>query len=207
MPLVYQQNINATTRLGLWHIQEDESFFLREVPLSRQITHPHKRLQHLAGRLLLKVLFPSFPLDLIKVADTRRPYLEDDAFHFSISHGGDYAAVLVSTRFRVGVDIEIPQEKISRLSGKFLGSKELAVISAWPLDEIQRLTLAWSVKESLFKWYGQSVIDFREHLLIEEASTEGHTFLASCRIQKHEPRHLVVRGQWQEGCILTHVLS
>jgi hypothetical protein len=50
MPLVYQQNINASTKLGVWHIEEPEAFFLEQVPLQREITHPNKRLQHLAGR-------------------------------------------------------------------------------------------------------------------------------------------------------------
>ena len=66
MPLFYQQDINETTRLGVWQITEDESFFLEKVPLSREITHPHKRLQHLAGRYLLQSLFPDFPYELIQ---------------------------------------------------------------------------------------------------------------------------------------------
>ena len=31
MPLVYQQNINETTKLGVWHITESEAFFLQQV--------------------------------------------------------------------------------------------------------------------------------------------------------------------------------
>ena len=31
----------------------------------REISHPHKRLQHLAGRYLLPQLFENFPLKLI----------------------------------------------------------------------------------------------------------------------------------------------
>jgi len=57
MPLVYQQNINALTRIAVWHITETEDFFLASVPVQREISHWHKRLQHLAGRLLLKELF------------------------------------------------------------------------------------------------------------------------------------------------------
>ena len=53
MPLVYQQNINAVTKIGVWHIAEAEDFFAT-VPLQKEITHWHKRLQHLAGRFLLK---------------------------------------------------------------------------------------------------------------------------------------------------------
>ena len=53
MPLVYQQNINEATKMAVWHISEREDFFLKKVTLSNNITHPHKRLQHLAGRYLL----------------------------------------------------------------------------------------------------------------------------------------------------------
>ena len=105
MPLIYKQQINAATKIGVWHITEEENFFLQFVPLQRSITHPHKRLQHLAGRFLLLEMFPDFPLSLIQIADTRKPFLEDEAFHFSISHCGDYAAIIVSTKNRVGVDI------------------------------------------------------------------------------------------------------
>ena len=73
MALFYQHNINESTKLGIWKIEEPEEFFLAEVPLNRAITHPHKRLQHLAGRYLLKYLFPDFPYTEIVIADTRKP--------------------------------------------------------------------------------------------------------------------------------------
>lgn len=207
MPLVYQQNINESTRLGVWHIEEDESFFLGRVPLGRSITHPRKRLQHLAGRLLLSELFPAFPVDLIRIADTRRPFLDDDVFHFSISHGGDYAAALVSTTQRVGVDIEIPHNKIEKLSGKFLSPEEKNLIGAWQVDNVRQLTLAWSIKESLFKWYGRSEMDFRKHLQILNTGHEGEWFTADCIVSKHEARELTVRGRLLHGYVLTYVVS
>ena len=102
MPIFFQQDIDESTRLAIWEIGEEESFFLSQVPLQREITHPHKRLQHLAGRYLLKYLFPDFPVELILIADTRKPYLEDEAYHFSISHCDNYAAVVASKESRVG---------------------------------------------------------------------------------------------------------
>ena len=75
MPIFFQQPINDTTRLGIWKIEETEEFFKRNVPLHRDVTHPHKRLQHLAGRFLLPYLFPDFPPELIQIADTRKPFL------------------------------------------------------------------------------------------------------------------------------------
>src|SRR6187397_2210460 len=96
MPIFYQQDIDESTRLAIWKIEETEDFFLKSVPLQKEITHPHKRLQHLAGRFLLKHLYPGFPVALIKIADTKKPFLEDEAYHFSISHCNDYAAAIVS---------------------------------------------------------------------------------------------------------------
>src|SRR6476619_5838013 len=116
MPLFFQQQVNLHTKLAIWKIEEAESFF--DVPLQRSITNPHKRLQHLAGRYLLRYLFPDFPLDLIRIADTRKPFLEDEAFHFSVSHCGNFAAAIVSTVRRVGIDVEIPSEKVQRIRPK-----------------------------------------------------------------------------------------
>ena len=173
MPVVYQQNINATTRIGLWHIEEAEDFFLKAVPLQKNISHWHKRLQHLAGRYLLKELYPSFPLELILIADTRKPFLEDEAFHFSISHCGNYAAAMVSTKHRVGVDVEEVTNKIRRIVHKFLDADELALIPENDYNKIA--TLCWSVKETIYKWQGSGGVDFIKHIHIEkiEGKDEG----------------------------------
>src|SRR5206468_11942825 len=120
MSIFFQQDLNGSTKLGIWKIEEEENFFLRKVPLQHEITHPHKRLQHLAGRYLLKYLFPDYPFELIRIADTRKPFLENDAYHFSISHCGDFAAAIVSSDKRVGVDVEIFSEKIWRVKDKFI---------------------------------------------------------------------------------------
>ena len=124
MPLFYQQDINETSRLGVWRITESPDFFLAQVPVHRGITHPHKRIQHLAGRFLLRHLFPDFPMEMIMVADTRKPFLEDESFHFSISHCGDWAAAIVSRVNRVGIDVEMITPRIHRIVPKFLHPSE-----------------------------------------------------------------------------------
>lgn len=199
MPIFFQQEIDKDTRFAIWKIEEAEPFF--NVPLQRHITHPHKRLQHLAGRYLLKHLFSDFPLELIKVADTRKPYLEDEAFHFSISHCGDYAAAIVSRNKRVGVDIEIPTPKVEKIKHKFLHPEELAWLNgepsmvkgkcSKPQEESNKpeekiggakpkpqtanfqtstaeLTLLWSAKEAVFKWWSYGAVDFSEMIRIDD---------------------------------------
>jgi phosphopantetheinyl transferase len=187
MPLVYQQNINADTKIGVWHIAETEAFFETRVMIQNVISHPHKRLQHLAGRYLLTELFDDFPLSLILIADTRKPYLENEMYHFSISHCGDYAAVIASNKSRVGVDIEIPREKIWSLKEKFLNREEYELLSVLPLPELQQLTIGWSIKEAMFKWYGNGRVDFRKHLRLRQLNHKNGVFYSDCVVLKSLP--------------------
>lgn len=180
MPLFYQQNINATTRLAIWKIEETEDFFSSTVPLQREITHPHKRLQHLAGRYLLRFLYPDFPHNEILIASTRKPFLLDEQYHFSISHCGDYAAAIVSSNHRVGIDIEIPTAKVLRIAHKFLSEEEGQEFGIWNLESgIQLLTsnfilptLLWSSKEAIFKWWGNGEVDFSKMIRLEKFQLE-----------------------------------
>jgi phosphopantetheinyl transferase len=171
MPLVYQQNINATTKMAVWHIMEDEDFFLLAVPLQREIKHWHKRLQHLAGRLLLREMYPDFPVELIQIADTKKPFLADEPFHFSISHCGDYAAAIVSKTHRVGVDVELLNTKIEQIQHKFTSNEELKIFNIQhSILNSQILTLCWSVKESVFKWWGRGEVDFKKDIVLQSVS-------------------------------------
>jgi 4'-phosphopantetheinyl transferase EntD len=177
MPLVYQQNINAVTKMGVWHITETEGFFAN-IPLQKEITHWHKRLQHLAGRFLLQDLYPKFPLALIKIADTRKPFLPNEKYHFSISHCGNYAAAIVSKENRVGVDVEIVSAKAPMVKHKFLSAQEQNLISH--LDVNKACTLFWSVKESVYKWYSKGGVDFKEDIPIQSFTGNLNEGIVTC---------------------------
>lgn len=197
MPLVYQQNINRSTKLGVWHLAEEADFFLQQVPLKTMITHPHKQLQHLAGRYLLKKLYPDFPYELIQIADTKKPYLANEAYHFSISHCGEFAAAMVSNEQRVGVDIELITAKVEKIKNKFLSQKEQLLIAGLQLSQNNLLpgallTAAWSIKESLFKWYGDGQVDFKKHLVIEQIIFTKDEAVAHCSFLKGKPQTLLV---------------
>jgi phosphopantetheinyl transferase len=207
MPLIHHQQINSATKIGVWHITEEENFFLQKVTLQRSITHPHKRLQHLAGRYLLLDLFPDFPLPLIQIADTRKPFLVDEAFHFSISHCGDYAAAIVSTQNRVGVDIEVPHPKVERIQHKFITEKESELLSNVDANGYNLLTMAWSIKEAMFKWQGIGEVDFKKHMQIEAINKTSNGFVADCIFCKEMPTHLQVHNILVGGNNLSWVLT
>jgi phosphopantetheinyl transferase len=202
LPVFYQHQINENTRLGVWKIEETEEFFKGNVPVHRDVTHPHKRLQHLAGRFLLQFLFPDFPYEMIQIADTRKPYLPDEQYHFSISHCGDYAAAIVSNANRVGVDVEIPVEKILAIRDKFLSGTEKEV---WkdPNDK-EQTTLLWSSKEAIFKWYSAGKVDFRQHIqLFNQQDGKG---TIDCFFAKDESE-LKVNYRVFDGLVLAWVVS
>lgn len=220
MPIFFQHQINETTRLGIWKIEETEEFFLSNVPLQREVTHPHKRLQHLAGRFLLQFLFPGFPYDLIRIADTRKPFLPDEQYHFSISHCGDYAAAIVSSDKRVGVDIEVITTRINAISRKFLSDAELKYLSTedelflkqWGFKErveTEFLTLLWSSKEAVFKWYGNGQVDFREHIQMNSNIffSDNDWLQIPFVFTKTMAKQLIIHGKLIDGLTLAWVMS
>ena len=206
MPIFFQQQINETTRLGIWKIEETEEFFKANVPQHRDVTHPHKRLQHLAGRFLLQYLFPAFPYELIQIADTRKPFLPNEEFHFSISHCGDFAAAIVSTNKRVGIDIEIPVEKIAVIKHKFLTAKEHEIFNLIEPreDRLQQATLLWSAKESVFKWYGNGGVDFRKEIQLQKQDIANETI--DCLFAKNNAQ-LDVYYRQLDHLVLAWVIS
>jgi len=209
VPLFFQHTISETTKLGIWHIKEDENFFIEKVPLQQSITHPHKRLQHLAGRYLLQYLFPDFPYAEILIADTRKPYLPNEQYHFSISHCGDYAAAIVSSTDRVGVDIEIPSEKLERIAHKFIheNEKHFLVNGQWSMVNNQLLTVLWSAKEALFKWYSLGGIDFKEHMQLTNAiQKQNDNLILPFVFKKNESIELIIVSKIFDGLVLSCVL-
>ena len=204
MPLFYKKDINPTTSLAIWKIEEPEAFFLAFVPLKSDITHPHKRLQHLAGRYLLQYLYPDFPISSIQVADTRKPFLQNEKYHFSISHCGDYAAAIVSSSQRTGIDIEMVRPTVGKIAHKFLHPEEITRLFGDGIDtsrsitdqvaadvllpQLTNLTVQWCTKEAVFKWWGLGDVDFSEMIRIDSLKIENEGIITS-RFIKDPPIH------------------
>lgn len=205
MPIFFQQQINDTTRLGIWKIEETEEFFKGTVPQHRDVTHPHKRLQHLAGRFLLQFLFPGFPYELIQIADTRKPFLPNEQYHFSISHCGDFAAAIVSKDSRVGIDIEIPVQKILKIQDKFLSEDEKSLFNIQiKIPDFRLPTLLWSAKESVFKWYGDGGVDFRKEIKLRKRHEANGTI--DCLFSKNNT-DLIIHCRQFDHLVLAWVVS
>ena len=212
MPIFFQHTINDRTRLGIWKIEEQESFFLQKVPLKQHVSHPYKRLQHLAGRTLLPELFHDFPLDEIMIADTRKPFLENEKYHFSISHCGNFAAAIASSEERVGVDIELVTPRLKNIAHKFLTEQEKRYLEQWSALSalyLQMLTIVWSSKEAIFKWYGNGSVDFRRDMALDGAIVfePGEWISVPFVFRKHGPVKLKIHARTFDGLVMAFVVS
>jgi len=205
MPLFYQDRPIEDISLAIWHIQEEEAFFLKKVPLSKEIQHPHKRKQHLAGRYLLSFLAPDFPLSEIAIADSRKPYLTGDKYHFSISHCGDYAAAIISTSKRVGIDIEIFDKKVIRIQHKFLNNEELEfTLQNYP-GNLSLYTTLWCAKEAIYKWFSFGKVNFKENIRLSAFSLKNKGSFPARFLNEQLAAKLLVRYQLFQDLSMTWV--
>ena len=168
MPLFYQQNINATTKMAIWSITESLDFFESKVHTHLEITNSIKKTQHLAARYLLKQLAPSIDMDGLKYAANGKPYFENHPIHFSISHCNGFAACIINSMQPVGIDIELIQDRVAKVAHKFLHATEQEKIkSLLDKDQLEQYTFFWAAKEAMYKMHEKLGIDFSQNLRIE----------------------------------------
>lgn len=207
MPLIFSEIIDRDTKIGVWEITEAQDFFSPRTGLPSGITHPQKRLQHMAGRYLLTEMAPSIRLQEISISSAGKPLLTGSGPHFSVSHCRNRAAVIVSDTHEVGVDVEYPNEKIRLISHKFLLPEEKEMLLAAEPDEVNCLTMAWSIKESMFKWHGRGGVDFRNHLHINSLQPGPGWWSAACTVRRIADVEMTAYVRMVDGCFLSFVRS
>jgi phosphopantetheinyl transferase len=207
MPLVYQQNINEDTKLAVWQIDEDVAFFASELSVQKAIHHPIKRLHHFAGRYLLTQLDPNFPIAEIEIMPSKKPFIKAGDWYFSVAHSGNYAAAIISRSSNVGIDVEAPNVKVLHLKSKFLSENEMVNLSAVDKDEITQLTIGWSIKEVLFKWYGLGQLDFKSNLQIKQMNVQKENWQFACTVDTKETQYCLVEVKLVNDMILSWMVK
>lgn len=207
MPLVYQHIINEHEKLAVWKITESSSFFAEKTGLITNISHPHKMLQFMAGRYLLKLLAPNLDLHSLVISTSGKPMDSSGELHFSISHCKDFVAVCVCRKNAVGIDIQFPEKKLEILHPKFLSELDRKVLATMPVQNLTQLCFGWSVKESLFKWYGKGEVNFIKHLHIEQMRCVENEYHFFCRFSKEEEQYVMVKGFVIDNHVLTYTIT
>jgi phosphopantetheinyl transferase len=163
MPLLKEWNIGDHGLAAIWKVEEPESFFKGHTGIEVDMKNEKRRIEHLAGRFLLKHLEEDFPILNIGKDEHDKPRIDNNEYFFSISHSWPYVAAVIDPYSEAGIDIQTWHPNIERIQHKFLSSEEQEMFQNDP----KLLTLAWCAKEAAYKWNGRRGVDFIEHLPIE----------------------------------------
>ncbi|TAE83363.1 MAG: 4'-phosphopantetheinyl transferase superfamily protein [Bacteroidetes bacterium] len=169
MAIVKTLTPHENTFLLVWKITEDAET-LKKLVHRVNDTHSANAQKHLhwfASRAALAVHFGGNTMLEIAKDQFNKPSLKvgEQAYHLSITHSNNYAAVLFSKTYLVALDIEKVDNRIGRVSHKFMNAAELEML-AGELNPVNAQTLIWSGKETLYKYYGQKELDFKQHMTI-----------------------------------------
>ena len=188
MAIVYRQRVDDDTEFALWKIEEQAEELYNQLQLNEsekafveQISNGKRHLHWLGTRVLLRKMLLTDEYIDCKVDEHGKPYLVSLPYHISFSHSFDYAAVMISKKHPVGIDIENVKDKVERIAHKFMSPRELAFIN----DEhkIQQLYVCWCAKEAIYKCYGQKAVSFLDNISLQpfELVSQG---IVNARLQK-----------------------
>ena len=171
MGLFQKKTINYNAKLGIWKIEETIELLIENVQLStddqlqlKQLTHIKRKLEWLCTRKLVAELTESN----VSISRNRfnKPSLIGSSSKISISHSGDYIAIILDEQEETGIDIQEIRTSIATIKFKFLDDKELNAVDL--SNEIEHLHVYWGVKESLYKVYGREMLSFKNDISVEK---------------------------------------
>jgi len=180
MPLYNTLQPNSQITVKIWKITESYNDLLKPLtlkPKSLERVLGMKSELHQQGFLSVRHLLRAFGYsdnDLF-YDDNGKPHLKDGK-HISITHSFTFSAVAVSDTI-VGIDIEKKREKITVIAHKFI-EYEFDYLNAESDNYINKLTVIWCIKESLYKLFATSGLSFKDHCLVIPFSENDESTIA-----------------------------
>ena len=169
MAVVNIREVYPGVSLGLWQMDESpEQLFdlyphllLYRSSLDNKYKNDGRKLEFLAIRALM--------YEMLRVNGASKGLLSHAGdfthngqgkplfrgYHVSISHTKGYAALILSKKSEVAVDIEYMSDRVERIASKFLRKDERA-------DSLDAKLVHWCAKETVFKLFSE------ENLLFED---------------------------------------
>lgn len=169
MPLILLEDISPDVKLGLWKMEESaEDLFVQNPRLALQKERVYDSYSSDQRRrevfTVRQLIYDMVGDDVILSHDEYGcPYLSN-GLNIGISHTRGCAAVIVSSCFKVSVDIEYISERVSHITDRFLRMDEQAETL---IDKL----IHWCTKEALYKLYPDDHLAFMDMQLL---SIEGN---------------------------------
>jgi len=151
-------------QIGIWKILDNE-VKLNKNDLFNTNYHPNiytykntkRKEEIIATRKLSKIMFPEY--NLSKNIDGK-PIFNGSELFVSISNTKNLIAIMASTE-RCGVDIQYKNTNILKLQNKFINKNDFIINK-----NIENLMWLWCAKESMYKVFGVSKINFKNNLIV-----------------------------------------
>lgn len=154
--------------LALWKMEESEAELYGKYPeleanhsLVDGFKSAVRRQEALSVRALLQELTGKMPV--LSHNANGKPLL-DDGRNISITHTKGYAAVIISRRYNVAIDIEYMSDRVCRIAERFLRDDEMA-------DSTLKKLLCWCTKETLYKLHSEDELAFSDMRVISLPDT------------------------------------
>ena len=185
MPIINTLTDNETV-MGVWrmteHLQELERQY--EVPAEEKQTYAgfrndRRRKEWLTVRILLREI--AGPDVHIAYQPSGKPFLIGSDLFISITHTIGYVGIRLGKQ-PVALDMEYLSRRVVSLIPHFVSPEEMQYID--PDNEIRTALIIWSAKETLYKRFDFTDIEFDQHLSVHNlrASQPTGSFLG--RISK-----------------------
>jgi 4'-phosphopantetheinyl transferase EntD len=160
--------INKTTSILIWKIEEDFNELFRQVKLKdislarleRMKSESHQKGFLSIRHLLKEAGYSDF--DLFYDEDGK-PHLKDGK-QISITHSNNFSAIIMGDE-NVGIDIELQRDKIIRIADKFI-EYEFTYLRKNADDYIKKLTVIWGAKEAKFKMCNSRSLSFKDDMKV-----------------------------------------
>ena len=180
MALVHFEEINPESCWGIWKIEETEEALLELLNPSKTdithfeaIQHSRIRLESVASRMIVKELTEKFGYEYQGIFKNKngKPFLYNCPIHISYSHTEDFAAAIIHKEKPCGIDLEHIQEKMLRVSSRFLSEDELESTGS----DMEKICVYWCAKEAMYKLYNLRDTEFKGNLKVSrfEKSDRG----------------------------------
>ena len=168
MPLYKTLHPNSQTTVKIWEITESYEELMQSIdlkPKSLERVLCMKSEKHQCGFLSVRYLLKELGYTDVELHydENGKPYLNDGNY-ISITHSFTFSAIIISKN-RVGIDIEKQRNKIQLIANKFV-DYEFQYLDKESEDYIQKLTIIWCIKESLYKLFATPGLSFKQHTLV-----------------------------------------
>lgn len=171
MALVYYEVINPESSWGVWQIEESEEELLQLLNPTKSdqihfesIQHDRIRLESVASRMIVKSLVERLGVEYQGIFKNKngKPFLYNSQYHISYSHTERFAAAIIHNDRPCGIDMEHIQEKMFRVSTRFLSISELEDTH----NDLEKISIYWCAKEAMYKLYNLKEAEFKGNLKI-----------------------------------------